>query len=433
VYLFVHLGLPRHLRRLLDHLQTQHPTHAAELRAALSTETLRDPLSVGSVREGLRLRAALAGLWRAQDGLVWEEELAAAGLCGVVCRTAGAWSEHPQARADGQLVELGGALVPGGVAHVRGVPALRAAVEVDGVTWEPTTPDPTAPLAPPLAGVKVLDLTRVIAGPVAGRTLAALGAQVTKVVDPRETQGWVEAFRAIFDPGKRMMPLDLSTRTGRAALRAHLESDPPDVVLHNFRPAAADRLGLLEHELRTVVPDVVLTVVSAYGPRGPWSGRPGWEQTAQALVGTQLEYGGGPVPELVPLPATDLATGLFAALGTVAALRGRARGDSAPRVDVSLTGAQIQLRDGAPSPVPLGAAPGLAARLAQVPDLVVRSERAGLGAVTELALPWRMEGAARTLPGPGAVEGAPGARSRLRVWGSTARWATLLAASRLRR
>jgi crotonobetainyl-CoA:carnitine CoA-transferase CaiB-like acyl-CoA transferase len=427
-WVFVHLGLPAHLRRFLRHLRDEGLPEAPRLEAVLTAPTLADPLAVASVREGLRARRLLAAVFRRRPAQAWEDALAAAGLCGVRCRTAVEWREHPQALADEQRSPDGSV---GRVAHLRG---LGVAAEPGRAPpdWSPRERAPTSLLDAPLAGVRVLDLTRVIAGPVAGRTLAALGARVTKVVDPRETQGWVEAFRAVFDAGKDVVPLDLSTSGGRGALAELLATERPDVVLHNLRPDAATRLGLSEGEVRSRVPDAVMCVISAYGTRGPWAGRPGWEQTAQAVVGTQLEYGGGARPELVPLPATDLATGLFAALGAVAALRGRSRGDGTPWVGVSLSGAQLQLRDGAPTGAP-GRAAGLAARLAQVPGARLRADRTGIGPITEIALPWTGPGLARALPGPGAVPGAPGRRSRLRALASTVRWAALVAAGRLPR
>jgi crotonobetainyl-CoA:carnitine CoA-transferase CaiB-like acyl-CoA transferase len=426
---FVHLGLPRHLARFLEWAAAQGLPEAGPLARGLSEATRLDPLAVGSVVEGLAARRRLRALFRRRTAAEWEEGMSAAGLCAARCRTAAEWLAHEQPLADGQVVEASGRRVPGPPVHVRGLPDAPAS---DPASWTSDGRVPDRPLAPPLAGIRVLDLTRVIAGPVAGRTLAALGATVDKIVDPRETQGWVEAFRSVFDAGKAIVPLDLSAPAGRAALRERLRGERPDVVLHNLRPEAAARLGVDDASLRTLVPDAVPVVVSAYGATGPWAGRPGWEQTAQAVSGTQLEYGGGR-PELVPLPATDLATGLFAALGAVVALRARGAGAPSPRVDVSLTGAQVQLRDAAPTP-PAGAiAAGLPARLAAVPGLVVRAERPGIGAITELALPWRVDGVARTLPGPGAVPGAPGPRSRLRAAASTARWAALVAAGRVGR
>ncbi|MCA9494683.1 MAG: CoA transferase [Myxococcales bacterium] len=356
----LHAGMPSHLARLL-----RHPLVEGSLE--VSAETLADPLRVGSPREAWRSRRALRALFRRHPARRWEEVLGGDGLCVVMCR---------------QEAEVRAMFPDGRPLRVRAL---------DVATRPPPPPD-----GRPLGGLRVLDLTQVIAGPTAGRALAALGAEVTKVVDPHARQGWVEAFRAAFDVGKRTVALDLRTEAGRAALVGLLRD--ADVVIHGFRPQAAERLGVSDDDIRRHAPAAVIGVVSAYGWDGPFGGWPGWEQTAQALAGTELDYGQGR-PELVPLPATDLCTGLLLALGVVAALVG----GHAARVDATLLGTALELRDGAPARTAVRRA-GLKAVLARRPELVRRVERPGLGALTEIGVPLAMAGVERFgEPGPGAV------------------------------
>ncbi|MCB9685801.1 MAG: CoA transferase [Alphaproteobacteria bacterium] len=358
----LHAGLPSHLARLL-----RHPLVDGALAGLVSPETLTDPLRVGSPREAWRQRRALRALFRRHPARRWEEGLGGDGLCAVMCRT------EPESRAM--------------------FPDVRA-VEVRTLDVPLRVPSP--PDGRPLGGLRVVDLTQVIAGPTAGRALAALGAEVTKVVDPGARQGWVEAFRAAFDAGKRILPLDLRTEAGRASLHALLRD--ADVVIHGFRPEAADRLGVSDAAIRRHAPAAVIGVVSAYGWDGPFGGWPGWEQTAQALAGTELDYGRGR-PDLVPLPATDLCTGLLLALGTVAALVG----GRAARVDATLLGTALELRRGAPGRTAVRRA-GLKTVLGRRPELVRRVQRPGLGALTEIGVPLSMAGVERfPEPGPGAV------------------------------
>ena len=185
----------------------------------------------------------------------------------------------------------------------------------------------------PLTGIRVLDLSQVIAGPTAGRALAWLGADVLHIENPRLSAGWVDAFHALFQVGKRSRFLDLGDVGGREDLARLLASWRPDVVVHNLAEGADERLGL-------DATDRVVCAVSAWGRRGDWAGRRGWEQTIQAACGVQLDHGDDR-PELLPVPIHDLATGLAAAFGTVCALRDGGRGV----VDASLSMTSVWLQD----------------------------------------------------------------------------------------
>ncbi|GAA3833620.1 hypothetical protein GCM10022226_63720 [Sphaerisporangium flaviroseum] len=177
----------------------------------------------------------------------------------------------------------------------------------------------------PLAGVRVLDLTRVIAGPVATRTLAAYGAEVLRVGAAHlpEVPGLVisTAF------GKRSCELDLRTEEGAAAFTRLVAG--ADVVVQSYRPGALAALGFGPPELAAIRPGIVCVDISAYGSRGPWAERRGFDSLVQMVCGIAHEGGGGERPVPLPAQVLDHATGWLAALGVIAGLlRREAEGGS---------------------------------------------------------------------------------------------------------
>ncbi|MDQ1425462.1 MAG: hypothetical protein QOD72_2960, partial [Acidimicrobiaceae bacterium] len=140
---------------------------------------------------------------------------------------------------------------------------------------------PTADAGRLLAGVRVLDLTRVIAGPIASRFLAAHGADVLRIDPP----GFAEVPTLIVETtvGKRRATVDLTTDAGRGVLRS-LVADA-HVVVHGYRPGALAGLGLGDDELRRLRPDVVIASLDAYGWTGPWRARRGFDSLVQHSSG----------------------------------------------------------------------------------------------------------------------------------------------------
>ncbi len=332
-WIYVHLGLRAHLARFLDAADALAPAEAARLRRVLSPAVLAEPTSVGSGLEQLRLRRALRALFLRLEAPRWEEALSDAGLCAVEVRPPTTWRDSPHARASRQVVELDGRLAPGAALTLSATPALpRPAAPADRQDvlrrWR-AAPRPARRAAPPphpLHNLRVLDLTQVIAGPTAARTLAELGATVHRVENPRFDAPWVEAFHIAFNTGKSSETINLNSSAGRARFWELVEELRPDVVLQNLRPGAAEALGIGEADVRARLPEVIYAHLTAWGEEGPWAPRPGWEQTAQAACGVQAVWGGDAGPSLFPLPFNDLGTGLLGALGIQAALWARRRG-----------------------------------------------------------------------------------------------------------
>jgi crotonobetainyl-CoA:carnitine CoA-transferase CaiB-like acyl-CoA transferase len=184
----------------------------------------------------------------------------------------------------------------------------------------------------PLRGVRILDFTRILSGPYCSLLLADLGADVIKVERPPagdDTRSWgppfldqkdgISTYFAALNRGKRSIALDLATPDGRALLDRLIPK--VDVVLENFRPGVAARLGLQHDRLRALNPAIVTCAISGFGSSGPYGDLPGTEIVAEAMSGLMEVTGpadGDPVRFGIAM--VDIASGLTAATRIVAAL-----------------------------------------------------------------------------------------------------------------
>jgi crotonobetainyl-CoA:carnitine CoA-transferase CaiB-like acyl-CoA transferase len=196
-----------------------------------------------------------------------------------------------------------------------------------------------------LAGVRVLDLSTIVAGPAASMILADLGADVIKVERPGfgedgramgPHRGSFGAYFAALNRGKRSIALDITTPEGReAVLRL---ASTCDVFLENFRGGKAAALGFDEASIRARSADIVFGSISAYGPEGPDYARPGYDAILQARTGIMSVTGPGEdeAPVRAGVSILDLGTGVWMALGVLAALLERQKSGKGQRVDASL-------------------------------------------------------------------------------------------------
>jgi crotonobetainyl-CoA:carnitine CoA-transferase CaiB-like acyl-CoA transferase len=180
--------------------------------------------------------------------------------------------------------------------------------------------------------LRVLDLTRVLAGPTCARTLAAFGADVLHVRGPNVPV--VPAFVVDTGHGKRQAHADL-TDPGQLATLRRVALDA-DVVVQGYRPGVVGRYGLDEASLRADGFGGVFASVSAFGHEGPWSDRAGWEQLAQSTSGLCLDPLGDDKPAMLPCAFTDYTTGFVVAAGVMDALDASLADGVARRVDGSL-------------------------------------------------------------------------------------------------
>ncbi|MEZ0449895.1 CoA transferase [Cellulomonas sp. ICMP 17802] len=307
------------------------------------------------------LFAPLSGFWRSADGWVRTHAnyphhrarlLAALGLTDsgddaeLAPRLSATIAERA-ARAVQETVYRAGGLA------VEVVPPVP--LEHPLVTVNVSAPQAAAPLLPaslPAEGVRVLDLTRVLAGPVATRTLALLGADVLRVDAPwlREDDG----THIDTGFGKRSTRLALEDPADRAALGRLL--DAADVVVTGYRPGALDRYGLDAETLLARRPGLVVAQLCAWGWTGPWAGRRGFDSLVQAGTGIAVvEQGDDGRPGTLPAQALDHGTGYLVAAGVLRGLTDRARTGSGRVVRFSLAGTAAWLLQGiVPEPRPEG-------------------------------------------------------------------------------
>ncbi|TMJ89850.1 MAG: CoA transferase [Alphaproteobacteria bacterium] len=237
---------------------------------------------LGCRHERAAVERALDG-WRAE---ALETAAAEAGLVVTACRTFAEWDELPQGRA------------------VAGLPLFT----VDQIGEAPARALPAAER--PLAGVKVLDLTRIIAGPVCGRTLAAHGADVLLITASHLPS--LEPLVIDTGRGKLSASLDLRQASGREALAALLRD--ADVFVQGYRPGAIASFGFGPQDVARIRPGIIYVSLCAYGHEGPWAGRRGFDSSE---------------PRPLPAQVLDHATGQLMAFAAMSALaRRHARGGS---------------------------------------------------------------------------------------------------------
>jgi hypothetical protein len=251
---------------------------------------------------------AVAG-WNALD---LEAAIDEARACGAMVRTNAEWLAH----AHGQVL------------------LKKPVVEIIKLADSDPKPLPNMPLPNgprPLSGIRVLDLTRILAGPMSARTLAEHGAEVLMVTAERLPQ--IPEHIIDTNHGKRSTFLDLTRADDAARLQALVKDT--DVFSQGYRPGALAKLGFGPDELAALRPGLIYVSISCFGADGPFSHRAGWEQVAQTVTGI-LHEGKPDRPALLPGAACDYTTGYLAAYGTLLALARRAREGGSYHVRVSL-------------------------------------------------------------------------------------------------
>jgi crotonobetainyl-CoA:carnitine CoA-transferase CaiB-like acyl-CoA transferase len=239
--------------------------------------------------------AALKG-WTGQQ---YEDEVARRGLVGTMMCSPAEWAAHPQ-----------------GVA-ISGLPLLEI------VRIGDAPPRPLPPGARPLSGVRVLDLTRVLAGPVCGRTLAAHGADVLRVTGPHLPD--IPGLDVDTGRGKLSAHIDLRGDDGKATLARLLET--AEIFVQGYRPGGIAERGFSPARAAEVRPGIVYVSLSAWGHVGPWSMRRGFDslvQTASGINHAEAEVAALDKPVELPCQALDHGAGYLMAAGAMLALKRRA-------------------------------------------------------------------------------------------------------------
>ena len=345
-WVYLHITLPAHNALLLEMLENHgHAADVKALRGVLSEQTMSDPSQVGSISEAKKIRTHFRKIFLQRDAAEWEA-LFGTDLCCIVVRDVPEWldaataSGMPDAcRVDDPVFGDLRCPGPGFTAADRPprlVPRLVApdaeallaawnqAPRADG--GQDAIGAPPADPGPPLAGTKVMDLSRIIAGPCAARMLAELGAEVISLQSPGSLD-WALSFHLVFNAGKKTATLDFRDEAGKEKLWALMDDLQPDAFLQNYRNLDIARgAGIDPDAVRARYPEIVYTHLNAYGNHGEWRDRPGFEQVVQAVSGIQLAYGTGGKPKLLPTPVIDIGSGLFGTFGTLTGLYGQRTG-----------------------------------------------------------------------------------------------------------
>jgi len=336
------------------HIVCTRPRHGERFLRAIGRGDLAD---LGAAEPGAGadparngpLTAGLIEAFRTRTGEEWEDFLIEHELPGAMCRSSEEWLDHPHARQSDLLTDvedpiLGPMRQPGLQVKLSGTPG--------GIQGPAPRPDehraeilrsletPHAPRAAeggpiagfPFAGLRVLDLCIVLAGPTCGRTLAELGADVIKIDDPNRGE---VSYHHDINRGKRTILLDLKQAGGLEIFWELV--DRADVIVQNYRQGVVERLGIDYASVRARKPDIVYASLNAYGDTGPWAKLPGYEESAQALTGIQTRFGGDAKPILWPYGViNDYGTGYSGAYGVLMALLERNRTGQGQHVTAAL-------------------------------------------------------------------------------------------------
>ncbi|MEL7462465.1 MAG: CoA transferase [Pseudomonadota bacterium] len=301
--------------------------------------------------------------WTAEEA---EASGQARGLCVMRLRTRAEWEAHPQHAALAAQPVLRIAPFAGDAGAARGLPPLSGG---DG----------------PLNGVRVLDLTRVIAGPMAGRALAELGADVLRVSGPDLPV--IEPLVIDTGFGKRNAEIDLRTDRGRAILGGLIRD--ADVLIDGYRPGALAAKGFGTEALAALNPGLIHVRISAFSDVGPWAGRRGYDSYVQAGVGLTAPANPDDPPVRLPCQPLDYLTGCLSACGAIIALTRREKTGRGGAVEMSLARTAMWIWEMAdalgPDPAPPARNPTEAEARAEG---VIREMESGFGKIGSLAPPY---------------------------------------------
>ncbi len=274
-------------------LHCNFPHHAAGVVNVLQCENTQESV------------AAAIKTWQGQQ---LEDTLAKAGMCASLIRTPEEWAHHPQAQAIASL-------------------PLMEIIKVSD-----SKPEALTEADRPLTGIRALDLTRVIAGPITGRTLAEHGAEVLRIGSPNLPS--IPGLVIDTGFGKRSAFLDLQQDADRNKLKKLVQQT--DIFSQGYRPDSLAQRGFSMEELIQLRPGIICVNLSAYSHVGPWANRRGFDSLVQSATGIAYEHAGGYPPQHLPAQVLDYVSGYLGAFGTMVALQRRAEEGGSYLVRISL-------------------------------------------------------------------------------------------------
>jgi crotonobetainyl-CoA:carnitine CoA-transferase CaiB-like acyl-CoA transferase len=293
-----------------------------------------------------RLHERLRELFLTRTAEEWEAIGNRAGAAIGFARTVSEWIGTEHARQTGAVVqlddpELGPTWMAGlpvrlsetpgeprGPRHLPDADRMRIIAELEQAGDRPAGTAAEPELAHPLQGLRVIDLTLALAGPTCGRLLGEFGADVVKINPPQSSGG-----NGYLNRGKRSILLDVESEPGQQVFWKLVEQ--ADVVLQNFSPGTADRLGIGYDHVRARRPAIIYTSISCYGLGGPWTPHRGWERQGQAVAGIMERT--ATIPAILgPYNLIDIGTGVMATFATALGVYHRLRTGSGQHVSASL-------------------------------------------------------------------------------------------------
>lgn len=300
-----------------------------------------------------QLKERLRGMFLTRKAEEWGELAGDAGVPLAFIRTCREWLQTPHARAAGHVVSVADPLF--GPTWMPGLPVNPAAssgwtprprqlpdADRDAVLAEASQPSvaaaadgagrPAEDITGAFEGLRVLDLTEILAGPTSGRILGEYGADVVKINAPNSTV----AAHGIVNRGKRSILLDVEAERGQAVFWELAARS--DVIVQNYPEGTADRYGIGYRHVRARFPDAVYVSVTCYGEGGLWGARRGWETQGQAATGMMERAGGDHhVPEVLgPYNVVDFGSGVMTAFAASLGIFHRTRTGAGGRVTASL-------------------------------------------------------------------------------------------------
>ncbi len=230
---------------------------------------------------------------------------------------------------------------------MRGQHTDAVLAEVESIDLPEPSEDERRDDKPPLAGVRVMEMTNVIAGPAAGKCLGDLGADIIKFEPPYGDISRPAGAQYFLYLNSNKRSVSANTKTAEGQVVAQRIAGESDILLANMRPGATDRMGLSGEELERINPRLIQAHTTAFGWDGPYAHRPGVDPLAQAWMGLQFAQGGrgNPPVFLAQLAPTDFSSGGMVALGAIMALYARERTGIGQKVDCNLLNAGAVLRE----------------------------------------------------------------------------------------
>jgi crotonobetainyl-CoA:carnitine CoA-transferase CaiB-like acyl-CoA transferase len=339
-YIYVHIVSPVHNAQFLEKLESIGLKEDADkLLSVLSSETRRDPSLVKNISEAKKITKVMQEIMIKKTADEWEA-LFGEELCFAKIRNLSEWITDNEKSGLNDTMRIsdpvfGELTIPGASITLKDFNPIIQPRELDKETlgliltrWKssyqsisPTQKENLSKkLLPPLAGIRIADLSRIIAGPYAVRVLTELGADVYSIQGLKGLD-WAITFHVAFNVGKKCINLDFTTDEGKETLWKLIDYIKPNVVLQNFRNLdITEKIGIDYQSFLDKYPNIVYSYLNAYGVHGDWQERPAFEQLIQSITGLQDSYVKGKKPRIFPIPILDMGSGLLGSYGTLLGL-----------------------------------------------------------------------------------------------------------------